>query len=39
LAKRQRLDQLIRQTGSIDDRLFEFALGDAGGEAYSFTFG
>jgi hypothetical protein len=35
----QRLYQLIRQTGSIEDRLFEVEFGDAGVEAYSFTFG
>ena len=35
----QRLYQLIRQTGSIDDRLFEIEFGNGGVEAYSFTFG
>jgi len=35
----QRLYQLIRQTGSVEARLFEIEFGDAGLEAYSFTFG
>jgi hypothetical protein len=35
----QRTYQLIRQPGSIADRLFEVELQDAGVEAYCFTFG
>jgi len=35
----QRLYQLIRQRGSIDDRTFEIEFFDAGAEAYCFTFG
>ena len=35
----QRLYQLIRQTGSVEDRLFEIEFEEAGVEAYSFTFG
>jgi hypothetical protein len=35
----QRLHQLIRQTGSIRERLFEIEFADAGAEAYCFTFG
>jgi len=35
----QRLYQLIRQTGSIEDRLFDIEFADEGVEAYSFTFG
>jgi hypothetical protein len=35
----QRLYQLIRQTGSITDRLFEIEFLDSGAEAYCFTFG
>ncbi len=34
-----RLYQLIRQPGSIGDRVFEIEFLDAGGEAYAFTFG
>ena len=34
-----RLYQLIRQTGSIDDRTFEIAFDAPGVEAYAFTFG
>jgi thiol-disulfide isomerase/thioredoxin len=34
-----RLHQLIRQPGSIDDRLFEIEFLDAGVAAYAFTFG
>jgi thiol-disulfide isomerase/thioredoxin len=36
---RQRLYQLIRQAGSIDDRTFEIAFAAPGVEAYCFTFG
>ena len=35
----QRLHQLIRQHGSIDDRTFEIAFLAPGAEAYCFTFG
>ena len=35
----QRLYQLIRQTGSIEERRFEIEFLDAGAEAYCFTFG
>jgi len=35
----QRTYQLIRQPGSIEDRLFEVEFLDAGVEAYCFTFG
>jgi thiol-disulfide isomerase/thioredoxin len=35
----QRTYQLIRQSGPIDDRLFEIEFLDAGAEAYCFTFG
>ena len=35
----QRLHQLIRQSGSIEDRLFEIEFLDAGAEAFAFTFG
>jgi thiol-disulfide isomerase/thioredoxin len=35
----QRLYQLIRQTGRIDDATFEIEFLDAGVEAYCFTFG
>jgi hypothetical protein len=35
----QRLYQLIREPGSIDDRTFEIAFGAPGVEAYAFTFG
>ena len=35
----QRLYQLIRQPGTIDDRQFEIEFLDPGVEAYSFTFG
>ena len=36
---RQRLYQLIRQTGPIVDHLLEIEFLDAGAEAFSFTFG
>jgi hypothetical protein len=39
MAKEQRLYQLIRQTGPIDDRLCEIEFLDPGIEAFSFTFG
>ena len=35
----QRLYQLVRQTGSVNDRRIEIEFSDAGVEAYSFTFG
>jgi thiol-disulfide isomerase/thioredoxin len=35
----QRLHQLIRQEGEIDDRTFEITFLDPGVEAYAFTFG
>jgi hypothetical protein len=35
----QRLYQLIRQTGRIEERLVEIAFLEAGAEAYCFTFG
>jgi hypothetical protein len=35
----QRLHQLIRQPGPIDDRTFEIAFEAPGAEAYCFTFG
>jgi thiol-disulfide isomerase/thioredoxin len=35
----QRLYQLIRQSGSITDRLFEIEFLDSGVEAFAFTFG
>src|SRR3954465_6257111 len=35
----QRLYQLIRQPGSIGDRLFEIEFSDPGVEAFAFTFG
>ncbi len=35
----QRLYQLIRQSESIMDRLYEIAFLDAGAKAYAFTFG
>jgi hypothetical protein len=35
----QRTYQLIRQSGEIEDRLFEIEFLDAGVEAYCFTFG
>ncbi len=34
-----RLYQLIRQTGPVDDRLFEIRFIDPGAEAFAFTFG
>jgi hypothetical protein len=34
-----RLYQLIRQTGTIEDHVFEIEFLDSGAEAYSFTFG
>jgi len=39
LVKEQRTYQLIRQTASISDRLFEIEFLDPGIEAYCFTFG
>ncbi len=35
----QRLYQLVRQSGSIEDRTFEIQFLDPGVEAYAFTFG
>jgi len=35
----QRLYQLVRQKGAIDDRTFEIQFLDAGAQAYAFTFG
>lgn len=35
----QRMHQLIRQPGPIRDRRFEIEFGDAGAEAFCFTFG
>jgi Thioredoxin like C-terminal domain/AhpC/TSA family len=35
----ERLYQLIRQDGPITDRTFEITFGDAGAQAYVFTFG
>ncbi len=35
----QRLYQLIRQKGAIEDRTFEIEFLDAGAQAYAFTFG
>jgi hypothetical protein len=36
---RQRLYQLIRQSGSIEDRTVEIAFPAGSAEAYAFTFG
>ncbi len=36
---RQRLYQLVRQTGAIADRTFEIRFLDPGAQAYAFTFG
>jgi hypothetical protein len=36
---RQRLYQLIRQSGAIGDRKFEIQFLDPGVQAYAFTFG
>jgi thiol-disulfide isomerase/thioredoxin len=38
-ASEQRTYQLLRQTGSIDDRTFEIEFDDRNVEAYCFTFG
>ena len=35
----QRLHQLIREPGSIEDRTFEISFLEPGAEAYAFTFG
>lgn len=35
----QRLYQLVRQKGAIDDRTFEIRFLDSGAQAYAFTFG
>jgi Thioredoxin like C-terminal domain len=37
--REQRMYQLIRQSGSIADRLFEIEFLDPGAAAFSFTFG
>jgi thiol-disulfide isomerase/thioredoxin len=39
IAKEQRMYQLIRQTKTIDDRLFEIEFLDPGVETFVFTFG
>ncbi len=39
LADFQRLYQLVRQPGTIDDRLFKIEFLDPGAEAFVFTFG
>jgi hypothetical protein len=39
IADYQRIHQLIRQTGTISDRLFEIEFFDDGVEAFVFTFG
>jgi cytochrome c biogenesis protein CcdA/thiol-disulfide isomerase/thioredoxin len=39
VVREQRLYQLVRQTGAIDDRTFEIEFLDPGVEAFSFTFG
>jgi thiol-disulfide isomerase/thioredoxin len=39
LLDEQRMYQLIRQQGPIDDRTFEIEFLDAGAEAFAFTFG
>ncbi len=35
----QRLYQLIRQKGAIEDRTFEIEFLDSGAQAFAFTFG
>ena len=39
VADMQRMYQLIRQPGTIDDRRFEILFLDAGVEIFAFTFG
>jgi Thioredoxin like C-terminal domain len=39
ILREQRTFQLIRQPGHIVERRFEIEFGDAGAEAYCFTFG
>ncbi len=39
IVREQRTYQLVRQSGSIADRLFEIEFLDGGAEAYCFTFG
>jgi thiol-disulfide isomerase/thioredoxin len=39
IVRDQRTYQLIRQTGAVKERRFEIEFGDAGIEAYCFTFG
>lgn len=34
-----RLYQLVRQSGSVDDRTFQIEFLDGGARAYAFTFG
>jgi hypothetical protein len=38
-ATHQRLYQLIRQPGQVDDRMIEIEFLDPGMEAFAFTFG
>ncbi len=39
VVKEERLYQLIRQKGEVEDRTFEIRFLDAGAEAFAFTFG
>jgi hypothetical protein len=39
IARDQRLYQLLRQSGSINDKTFTIEFLDSGVQAYSFTFG
>jgi hypothetical protein len=39
LLDEQRMYQLIRQQGAIDDRTFQIEFLDRGAEAFAFTFG
>jgi hypothetical protein len=39
IVKEQRLYQLVRQKGPIEDRTFTIEFLDPGVEAFSFTFG
>ena len=39
LLDEQRMYQLIRQQGPIDDRMFAIAFLERGAEAFAFTFG
>jgi hypothetical protein len=36
---KERLYQLVRQSGAVQDRTFEIEFLDAGASAYAFTFG